>query len=171
MNPEVEPCDNFYEFACGGFEKATTIPDDKTSVNTFSVISDKLQEQLRASIEEPSREGERKPFTLAKNLYKACMNKSEGHDGISLIHTSRRRLTFDFFPAAIEKAGFEPLHKILRQLGTWPVLEGDNWKEDQFSWVDSVYRFRKLGYSVDYFIDFSIGVDLKNSTKRIIDVS
>ncbi|XP_046742992.1 neprilysin-2 isoform X2 [Diprion similis] len=146
MNPEVEPCDNFYEFACGGFEASTIIPDDKTSVNTFSVISDKLQEQLRASIEEPIRDDEPKPFRLVKNLYKACMNKT-----------------------AIEKVGLKPLHRILKQLGGWPVIEKDNWNENDFNWVDSVYRFRKIGYSVDYFLDFSIGVDLKNSTKRIID--
>ncbi|XP_015511770.2 neprilysin-2 isoform X1 [Neodiprion lecontei] len=146
MNPEVEPCDNFYEFACGGFEASTIIPDDKTSVNTFSVISDKLQEQLRASIEEPLRDDEPKPFKLVKNLYKACMNKT-----------------------AIEKAGLEPLQKILKQLGGWPVIEQNNWNENEFNWVDSVYRFRKVGYSVDYFLDFSIGVDLKNSTKRVID--
>ncbi|XP_012252045.2 neprilysin-2 isoform X2 [Athalia rosae] len=147
LNPQVEPCDNFYEFSCGGFIEATTIPDDKTSVNSFSVISDKLQDQLRTSIEEPSSADEPKPFTLAKNLYKACMNKT-----------------------AIEKAGLAPLRNIIEKLGRWPVLVGDSWNDNEFDWVDSVYKFRKLGYSVDYFIDFSIGIDLKNSTKRIIDL-
>lgn len=77
MDPEVEPCDDFYDFACGGFLKSTIIPDDKTSVNTFTEISDELQNQLRTSIEEKSTPDEPKPFRLAKNLYKACMNKSE----------------------------------------------------------------------------------------------
>ena len=30
MDSEVEPCDDFYDFACGGFLKSTIIPDDKT---------------------------------------------------------------------------------------------------------------------------------------------
>lgn len=72
--------------------------------------------------------------------------------------------------AAIEKQGLDPLLNILQQLGGWPVLEGDNWNETGFDWKESVYKFRNMGYSVDYFIDFSVGVDLKNSTKRIIDV-
>ncbi|XP_031827062.2 M13 family metallopeptidase neprilysin 2 isoform X1 [Nomia melanderi] len=147
MNPEVEPCDDFYDFACGGFLETTSIPDDKTSVNTFTEISDELQNQLRTSIEEKSAADEPKPFRLAKNLYKACMNKT-----------------------LIEKQGLDPLLNILKKLGGWPVLEGDNWNESEFNWKESVYKFRKMGYSVDYFIDFSVSVDLKNSTKRIIDL-
>lgn len=59
---------------------------------------------------------------------------------------------------------------MLRRLGGWPVLDGDSWNERAFSWEQSVYKFRSAGYSVDYFLDFSISVDVKNSTKRIIDV-
>ncbi|XP_053978584.1 neprilysin-2 isoform X1 [Hylaeus volcanicus] len=147
MDNHVEPCDDFYDFACGGFLKTTHIPDDKTSVNTFTEISDKLQNQLRTSIEEKSEPNEPKHFRLAKNLYKACMNKT-----------------------VIEQQGLDPLLKILSKLGGWPVLDGDNWNENDFNWKESVYKFRKMGYSVDYYIDFSIGVDLKNSTQRIIDL-
>ena len=48
---------------------------------------------------------------------------------------------------------------------------GDKWIDGDFNWKESVYKFRKMGYSVDYFLDFSVGVDLKNSTTRVIDVS
>ncbi|KAK0169456.1 hypothetical protein PV327_011558, partial [Microctonus hyperodae] len=71
---------------------------------------------------------------------------------------------------AIEEQGIEPLLKILKKLGGWPVLEGEKWNESNFNWIESVYKFRDEGYSVDYFFDFSIGVDLKNSTKRVIDL-
>lgn len=56
-------------------------------------------------------------------------------------------------------------------MGGWPVIEGDNWDEGSFDWKESVYTFRRLGYSMDYFLDFSVGVDLKNSTIRVLDVS
>lgn len=147
MDTSVEPCDDFYRFACGTFLKNTIIPDDKTSVNTFSIISDKLQKQLRSSIEEESSPSDPRPFRLMKTLYKSCMNKT-----------------------IIEEQGLEPLHKILKELGGWPVLMGNQWNEEGFDWKQSVYKFRRMGYSVDYFLDFSIGVDLKNSTKRVIDL-
>lgn len=72
--------------------------------------------------------------------------------------------------AAIESRGVQPLLDMVKRLGGWPVLDGDSWDEKSFSWEKSVYNFRGAGYSVDYFLDFSISVDVKNSTKRIIDV-
>lgn len=147
MDPSVDPCDDFYEFTCGNFLKKTNIPDDKSSVTSFSIISDMLQEQLRTMIEEPVHEDEPKPFQLTKKLYRACMNKT-----------------------LIENEGLDTIHSILEDLGGWPVLKGPMWSEADFDWRKSVYKFRKVGYSVDYFIDFSVGVDVKNSTKRIIDL-
>ncbi|CAH0703542.1 unnamed protein product [Spodoptera exigua] len=147
MDEKVDPCDDFYDFACGSFVKNTRIPDDKTSVNTFSLITDQLQEQIRALLDEPIVENEPRPFVLAKTLYQACMNRT-----------------------AIESRGVQPLLDMLKRLGGWPVLDGNNWDEKSFTWEKSVYNFRSAGYSVDYFLDFSISVDVKNSTKRIIDL-
>lgn len=80
MDRDVEPCDDFYKFACGGFLESTIIPDDKVSVNTFSIIVDALDEQLRASIEEEGSPNEPRPFKLVKEFYKTCMNKSRQHE-------------------------------------------------------------------------------------------
>lgn len=77
IDSSIEPCDDFYHFACGNFVKETNIPDEKVSVNTFSIIGDLLQEQLRSLVSEEPRADEAKPFRLAKDFFKACMNKSE----------------------------------------------------------------------------------------------
>lgn len=67
--------------------------------------------------------------------------------------------------------GEEKVRTLLQSLGGWPVLEGDSWDEGSFDWREAVYRFRENGLSVDYIIDFSVSVDYKNTTNRIIDVS
>lgn len=149
MEDSIEPCDDFYSFACGEFVESTTIPDEKVSVNTFSVIGDKLQEQLRSLISDKIDPNDSKPFNLAKNLYQACMNKT-----------------------SIESRGLKPLVDISSKLGGWPVVVGNGWDSDeQWTWQWAVKEFRKVGYSMDYIFDFSVGIDLKKSTARTIDVS
>jgi len=65
-----------------------------------------------------------------------------------------------------------PIAKVAKSLGGWPLIEGDNWNADNsWTWQEQVKKFRAAGFSMDYIIDFSIGVDLQNSTKRIMDVS
>ena len=39
-----------------------------------------------------------------------------------------------------------------------------------FRWYDLVYKFRLLGYSVDYMVDFSVTTDLRNSSWRVLDL-
>lgn len=149
MEDGIEPCDDFYSFACGEFVESTMIPDEKVSVNTFSIIGDKLQEQLRSLISDKKDPKDSKPFNLAKDLYKACMNKT-----------------------LIEERGLKPLVDITDNLGGWPVVKGGAWDPDsKWTWQWAVQEFRKVGYSMDYIFDFSIGIDLKKSTSRIIDVS
>lgn len=77
MKPEIEPCDDFYQFVCGTYIEENLIPDDKDSLNTFSLISDKLHEQLKEIIVEERPGTEPKHFQLPNALYKACMNKCE----------------------------------------------------------------------------------------------
>lgn len=76
MDQTIEPCDDFYKFACGKFMKNTIIPDDKPIVDAISLINDNLQKQLRIVIEE-EKPNEIKPFKKVKILYKSCMNKSK----------------------------------------------------------------------------------------------
>nr|CAG4648509.1 EOG090X01U4 [Polyphemus pediculus] len=147
MDKTVDPCQDFYQFACGGFEKSNTIPDDQSSVTTFSLISDQVTEQLRTLVEKPIKEEEPTPFKLLKKLYQSCLNKSHA-----------------------EEVGLSPLKEVLSEFGGWPAVVGDDWDESSFVWYQMIYQFRRVGYSIDYFVDFSIIADLKNSTSRVIDL-
>lgn len=148
MDTSVDPCDDFYSYACGSFVKNTVLPDEKTGMGTFSRINDKLMEQLRALISEQAKPGEPKPFKLVKDFYNTCMNRT-----------------------AIEEKGLTSFKEILQSLRGWPVVVGDSWdSESSWNWIQAVKEFRKVGYSVDYVVDFSISADLKESLKRVINV-
>ena len=77
MNSKVDPCADFYQFACGRFINKTIIPEDKFTVDSFSIIYDDLEKQLNNSLAKNIQPNESKPFKMAKVLYKSCMNNCE----------------------------------------------------------------------------------------------
>ena len=72
----INLCEDFYSFACGGFEKNHMIPDDQSSVTTFTLIDDTPTGQVHSLVEKPIKEDEAAPFKLVKTFYQPCLNKS-----------------------------------------------------------------------------------------------
>lgn len=74
LDRSIDPCENFYRFACGKFLKEAIIDDTKTSQTTFHTIHDSLLKNLRMILTEPILYNELEPFRMAKLLYKSCMD-------------------------------------------------------------------------------------------------
>ncbi|XP_077532116.1 M13 family metallopeptidase neprilysin 2 isoform X1 [Haemaphysalis longicornis] len=148
MNQSVDPCVNFYEFACGGWVQRHTIPDDKSSLSQFSLIQDQLDAKLRTLVEEPIRPASEPLFVhKMKNMYQSCLN------------TTR-----------IDSLGEGPLKAVLTVLGGWPVVEGASWDASRFHWLDALIQYRNFGYSHDILLDLSVIPDFRNNTRYIIDL-
>ena len=47
MDTTVKPCDNFFTYACGKWNKRNVIPDDRSSYNTFGKLRDELHVSLK----------------------------------------------------------------------------------------------------------------------------
>lgn len=147
INENIDPCDNFYQFANGKYLNNTRIPENKGSTDLYETVSDLVQEQLRGILSEPLQVNDSKSMRLAKNFNSACLNEQ-----------------------AIEKRGLTPLIEMLDEFGGWPVLQGNTWSDDNWSWTDIIKKFRRIGMDTDFIFSLSIESDLKNSSRRILDV-
>jgi len=77
MNFSMHPCEDFYQFACGRFEKTVIIPEDSGSVNTINMIEGRVMAQLHTILNNEIDSREIRPFQMAKKFYRQCMNTSK----------------------------------------------------------------------------------------------
>ncbi|XP_058575357.1 membrane metallo-endopeptidase-like 1 isoform X2 [Neofelis nebulosa] len=104
MDPSGEPCEDFYQYACGGWLQHHVIPETNSQYSVFDVLRDELEIILKGVLENSTAK-DRPAVQKAKMLYRSCMNES-----------------------VIEKRDSQPLLNILDLMGGWPVAM-DKWNE------------------------------------------
>ncbi|MBN3308558.1 NEP protein, partial [Amia calva] len=145
MDISANPCQNFYQYACGGWLKKNIIPETSSRYSTFDILRDELEVVLKEVLEKPDTM-EISALTKAKSLYQSCTNET-----------------------AIESRGGAPLINVLPDIKDWPVA-ADNW-EDRFglTWTaeDAIAKLNQ-NYGKQVLVNFFVGTDDKDSNVHII---
>ena len=88
INESANPCENFYEYACGNWVMSHTIPASKSRTGTFDVLNAQME---KAVIEEVnavniSNPHQAQSIRLASNLFHRCLDVSNEHDEVGWAH-------------------------------------------------------------------------------------
>ncbi|XP_038076772.1 neprilysin-1-like isoform X2 [Patiria miniata] len=147
MNRDADPCDNFFEYACGGWIKQKVIPDDKSSYSAFTVLREQVEIKCKELFEREGKEDEAKPIISVRNIYKSCLDLDR-----------------------INERNSEPLLDLLVTVGGWPVLgnlTGGNWDPTTFHF-ETLWALLNGKYGSDMIVSSWVSVDDKNSSSHIL---
>jgi endothelin-converting enzyme/putative endopeptidase len=77
LNRAVDPCGNFYQFACGGWQTANPMPGDVARWGRFDALADRNRTLLQNVLESASAERPGRTAIEQKigDFYAACMNE------------------------------------------------------------------------------------------------
>uniref|UniRef100_A0A1A9WAX6 Peptidase M13 N-terminal domain-containing protein n=1 Tax=Glossina brevipalpis TaxID=37001 RepID=A0A1A9WAX6_9MUSC len=166
MDITVNPCEDFFQYACGTWNKKHVIPEDKSSISTFEVLADNLQIILKDILEEPITEDDNQATIKAKTFYKSCMDIRKR----SKVYLLKNQyfILCAIFAAQIRKFGEDRLKQILKSLGGWPVIESD-WQLPKMT-IEELLGDLRRKYSESVLVELYVGADDKNSSAHILQI-
>jgi predicted metalloendopeptidase len=76
MDPAVDPCQDFFGYACGAFVRSTVIPPDRATWGTTELVQKGNEEFLRETLEKAARApGDDPVLKKIGDYYAACMDE------------------------------------------------------------------------------------------------
>ncbi|KAJ0179111.1 hypothetical protein K1T71_004823, partial [Dendrolimus kikuchii] len=140
LNKDVEPCQDFYEFACGGWIKKNPVPDWASSWDQLAALREQLTTDLKELLEEDDETDLPKSVKKAKSLYRTCIDTEK-----------------------LEQDGLKPIEQILEKLDLPPRPPTE--ESGNFSWVVTAGRARRM-LGLNVILSVQVAEDVRNTSRN-----
>ncbi|RWS04411.1 hypothetical protein B4U79_01126, partial [Dinothrombium tinctorium] len=127
----MKACDNFYEFACGGWKRKFPRPFDAKQWSTWTMLKEKITEDMIEMMSTRNVEKTSLAVKKTKQYFESCMD-SENQSNATI----------------------SDLINLFDSIGGFPLLN-KSWSEENFDW-QKVQPPQLLSYEISFDNDFEI---------------
>ena len=147
MNESVDPCEDFFQYSCGGWISDNPIPPSETMTSTFYKLAKHNDEKLLLLLLEDDDLPSEHAVKKAKNYFKSCMAEDDNNNNAKV---------------------FE-LKSLINRFGSWP-LETVTWNEATWSFTEALLKIHRDFSAVTPLFKMAIKTNPFDSSRYILQV-
>ncbi|XP_048201676.1 endothelin-converting enzyme-like 1 [Perognathus longimembris pacificus] len=152
LDASIDPCRDFYSFACGGWLRRHAIPDDKLTYGTIAAIGEQNEERLRRLLARPAGGPGGAAQRKVRAFFRSCLDMRE-----------------------IERLGPRPMLDVIADCGGWdlggagaaagpPGAAAARWDLNRL-----LYKAQGV-YSAAALFSLTVSLDDRNASRYVIRI-
>uniref|UniRef100_A0A8C9AYV9 Endothelin converting enzyme like 1 n=1 Tax=Prolemur simus TaxID=1328070 RepID=A0A8C9AYV9_PROSS len=148
LDASIDPCQDFYSFACGGWLRRHAIPDDKLTYGTIAAIGEQNEERLRRLLARPGGGPGGSAQRKVRAFFRSCLDMRE-----------------------IERLGPGPMLEVIEDCGGWDLGGGPEHPGAAARWDLNRLLYKAQGvYSAAALFSLTVSLDDRNSSRYVIRI-